>query len=230
MATRTRSDQQPARPGAAKTPARPAKAPARRVAQRARPLKAAAGSIAATTKELSGPQWVRRFAGSKAIADLEPAFRQSVDAFIGSIVAAGARVSISATFRPPQRMYLMHWSWRISRLEIQPADVPAMLGVDIEWNHGSLDDSIKAASAMVAAFGTVARPSLTSKHGDGTAIDMTIGWTGELAIKDARGRTMTIGSSPRSGMNPELIRVGATYGVVKARFSDDPPHWSNDGH
>jgi len=54
-------------------------------------------------------------------------------------------------------------------------------------------------------------------------------WTGVLSIRDARGRVVQIADLPRSGLNPALHRVGATYKVIKASFQDDP-HWSNDGH
>jgi hypothetical protein len=37
-----------------------------------------------------------------------------------------------------------------------------------------------------------------------------------------------IASGPRDGSNPELIKVGATFGVMK--LVSDPPHWSDDGH
>ena len=31
-------------------------------------------------------------------------------------------------------------------------------------------------------------------------------------------------------MTPELALCGRTYGVIKAVFAGDPPHWSEDGH
>ena len=45
-------------------------------------------------------------------------------------------------------------------------------------------------------------------------------------MPDSPHRTTT----PRDGMNEILATVGATYGVIKAAFANDPPHWSNDGH
>jgi hypothetical protein len=56
---------------------------------------------------------------------------------------------------------------------------------------------------------------------------MTITWQGNLRIVDAAGKTITIKSEPRNGTNKELVKVGATYGVVK--LPSDPPHWSDDG-
>jgi len=48
-------------------------------------------------------------------------------------------------------------------------------------------------------------------------------------IVEAGGAVRQIASGPRSGLNADLIQVGAGYGVIKAVFQDDP-HWSNDGH
>jgi hypothetical protein len=87
---------------------------------------------------------------------------------------------------------------------------------------------------MVNAYGmqnlSVA-PALASKHISGTAVDMAIGWAGDLTISRRDGRTVTITSQPRSGMNADLKTVGATYGVLKfVGGATDIPHWSDDGH
>jgi hypothetical protein len=50
------------------------------------------------------------------------------------------------------------------------------------------------------------------------------------AEDDANGTAKSIDSTPRTGMNADLIAVGATYGAIKATFAGDPPHWSTDGH
>ncbi|MNK29810.1 hypothetical protein D3C87_482120 [compost metagenome] len=231
MTAKTRSEAHPAPIGArkARTPLA-GKMREPKPAHRSSSLLRTRAGLLNATKQLSGPLWVARFPGSKSIDDLTPKFRMCVEPFVAAMVAAGAKVTISATLRPPERMYLMHWSWRISHSQVKPWDVPPMPGVDIEWSHGSLAESIQAAQAMVAAYSTVTKPSLTSKHGKGTAIDMTIRWKGELTVKNAHDKAVTITSSPRNGMNPDLVRVGESYGVIKAAFSDDPPHWSNDGH
>jgi hypothetical protein len=57
---------------------------------------------------------------------------------------------------------------------------------------------------------------------------MTIGWQGTLNIRDFDGKLHHISSTPRDGSNPELMAVGATFGVIK--LPTDPPHWSDDGH
>ena len=73
-------------------------------------------------------------------------------------------------------------------------------------------------------------PSLNSRHIEGNAIDMTIGWEGDLTIEDANGNEVQISSEPRDGMNEVLHVVGESYGVVKFHGGvRDRPHWSNDG-
>ena len=57
---------------------------------------------------------------------------------------------------------------------------------------------------------------------------MTIGWQGTPNIRDFNGQRHAISCCPQNGSNPELIAVGATYGVFK--LVSDPPHWSDDGH
>ena len=63
--------------------------------------------------ELSGPQWVARFPTGVSIADLAATFAAKVSNFVDAMRAAGAAVRISATFRPKERAYLMHWAWEI---------------------------------------------------------------------------------------------------------------------
>jgi hypothetical protein len=184
--------------------------------------------------EPSGRAWCVKFPGSTRTTDLIPSFRTACDNFIGAMRAAGAKVTISATYRPAERAYLMHWSWLIAREGSDPTQVPPMLGVNIEWVHhdaaGNVDmaSSRGAAEDMVTGYAMKHNASLTSNHIKKCAIDMTISWTGTLTIKNADGASVTITSTPRNGGNKELHAVGATYGVIK--LISDPPHWSADGH
>lgn len=189
-------------------------------------------AVANITNELSGAQWVSRFPGSASTSDLSGQFRSSVEAFIAALTQAGASVIVSATLRPPERAYLMHWSWKIVN-GASPSSVPGMAGVDIEWVHPTSTASVPAAQAMVNAFGMGSlgvAPALNSRHTQGSAIDMSISWRGDLSIVKANGTTEVISSSPRTGMNPTLHAVGAGYGVIKYQGSGlDRPHWSTDG-
>jgi hypothetical protein len=184
--------------------------------------------------ELSGVAWCSRFPGSSSTADLTAAFKNAAELFIGALRTAGATVAVTATYRPPERAYLMHHAWRISKQDVDPTTVPSMAGVDINWVHVDamgVPDRAKskaAALAMVNGYGMVFIAALTSRHTEKRAVDMTISWAGTLKIKNKNGETVSISTTPRDGMNTDLHAVGATYGVVK--LLSDPPHWSDDGH
>jgi hypothetical protein len=181
-------------------------------------------------KELSGAIWVSRFSTSRSTGDLEPAFANNVNRFISALKAAGASVSIAATYRPQERAYLMHWAWKIANGLVSAQNVPPMSGVEINWWHGNDADSRRAAQEMVNAYSIVAQPSLTSRHIERKAIDMSISWSGNLQIKKANGQSVLITSSPKDGTNRSLIEVGRSYNVVHYQPPEgDRPHWSVDG-
>jgi len=116
------------------------------------------GRTRRATGELSGSRWAERFRGSSSLRDLKGPFRDRAEAFVEALRASGASVTISATYRPPQRAYLMHWCWMIVKRNVDPATVPAMDGVDINWTHDdargnySRQASVNAARAMVEKF------------------------------------------------------------------------------
>jgi len=183
----------------------------------------------------SGPEWVNQFPESTSTNDLVEPFRSSVTRFLAALRAAGATVRIACTLRPPQRAYLMHYSFAIARQNLDPSTVPAMAGVDVQWaltgEHGSPDlaASRNAAEQMVRGYDIVFQPVLDSRHTEGKAIDMDISWQGDITIADAHGTPVKITTQPRTGAgNAHLQSVGAGYGVRK--LASDPPHWSIDGH
>ncbi|MFM0125911.1 hypothetical protein P0D73_45030 [Paraburkholderia sp. RL18-101-BIB-B] len=183
-----------------------------------------------TRTELSGPAWFARFPDTRSTAELERTFKTGVDAFIASLKTAGATVAISSTYRSIERAYLMHYAFSIAHDDVRPQDVPAQPGVDIQWDHGNDAASKRGAQEMVDAYGIVKEPTLHSRHTERKAIDMTILWKGTLTLTDGDGKKVTINSAPRNGMNSDLRKVGRTFGVIKALFAGDPPHWSSDGH
>ncbi len=188
----------------------------------------------------SGVAWVAQFPTSASVADCAPPFRARLTAFLAALRAAGATVSIAATRRPAQRAYLMHWCWAIVKAKADPQAIPPMDGVAIAWAHVDdqgeydADASLAAAQAMVDAYGMQnlnTAPALNSNHIAGTAVDMNISWPGTLTIARQDGSTVAIASLPRTGMNPDLRTVGASYGVMKfVGGATDMPHWSDDGH
>jgi hypothetical protein len=184
---------------------------------------------------LSGPQWASQFPTSSSTDDLAEPFRSNVNRFLAALRNAGATVSISATLRPPERAYLMHFSFAVARESLNPSSVPSMAGVDIQWVHPDaggnpdLAASRSAAQKMVEAYDIVFKPVLASRHTEGNAIDMDITWQGNLTISNAGGNAITITTIPRTGAgNAALQGVGAGFGVRK--LASDAPHWSTDGH
>jgi hypothetical protein len=133
----------------------------------------------------------------------------------------------------------MHWSYLIAKAGHDPRTVPPMAGVNIEWAHQdesgtySQENSRLAAQAMVNGYGINGLgtpPALVSRHTARLAIDMSIHWNGTLNIQNAAGNNISIASTPRTGMNPELHVVGASYQVIKYNQSGvDRPHWSDTG-
>lgn len=191
-----------------------------------------AGSLRAPkAPPLSGSAWwhanQHKFPNSTRVEDLEASFRTKVQEFLDALNAAGAQVEINSTRRHKDRAYLMHYSWQIAKGTIKPSKVPARAGVDIEWDHGHLGRSRAAAQDMVRLFDMAHNAALASRHISGTAIDMTITWTGTLSIAKKSGQTVALGAPRNGAENKQLHAVGATYGVKKLR--KDPPHWSSDG-
>ncbi|HAU4884635.1 TPA: hypothetical protein F3L15_11505 [Aeromonas hydrophila] len=176
---------------------------------------------------MSGEKWVSRYPTSKSIDDLELGFSNNVRKFISAIESAGGQVRISATYRPVERAYLMHYCWRIAKEGFAPDKVPKIQGVNIDWEHNNesgIPDkqaAIMAAKKMVAAYNIIYKPSLTSRHTEKKAIDMTITGVRGLFIKTNNGKLIEIKNSD------DLHRVGASYNVFK--LVSDPPHWSVDG-
>lgn len=179
-------------------------------------------TVSIPAKELSGAQWVDRFPGSASTSELTSNFRAKVDKFIAAINAAGGSVSISATYRPKERAYLMHYSSAIANEDIAADKVPVMSGVEINWVHPTPEASVSAATRMATKYGIAYPPVLVSRHSDKTAIDMTI--SGMIGKKISKADGISVEIKKLSDLNA----VGDTYGVIK--LVSDPPHWSEDGH
>jgi hypothetical protein len=180
----------------------------------------------------SGAEWweanQHKYPNSAEISDLAPAFATAASSFIRALEAAGATVVVAATRRNRLRAYLMHHSWRVANGDIAPARVPREPEVRIIWDHGNDGASRKAAKEMLDLFQIVYKPSLTSNHIFGTAIDMKIRWTEPITVTNARGREVLIDLPRNDATNTVLHAVGATYGVRK--LLSDAPHWSTNGH
>lgn len=193
-------------------------------------------AVVNVVNELSGAVWVPRFPAQNTTDHLTADFQAAVDGFIAALQAGGAEVRIANTFRPKERAYMMHWAHKIARNGVDPATVPAMDGVHINWVHPTLEQSVAGATAMVNGFGIQGLgintpPALNTLHGTGEAIDMSITWTGNITVANKDGSTVEVNTAPRTGMNTQLKEIGATYGVTKfVGGNSDKPHWSTTGH
>lgn len=173
--------------------------------------------------EPSGAAWCERFPTSTSINDLQPQFAEKVSDFIHTLESAGASVHVSATYRPAERAFLMHYCCKIADREILPVAIPKMAGVDIDWGHGGdLAAAVAGARAMKEGYGIAYPAALVSRHTQRLAIDMTVSWKGALTVRDARGVDHVCHAQQ------DLWPIGASYGVHK--LANDAPHWSSDGH
>ena len=188
--------------------------------------------------EKSGSHWVAwadaHARNSDQVSDLAAPFRDNVAAFVEALTVAGASVTVRTTRRSDKRAYLFHWSWMIGLGKCEASQASSMVGVDIQWDHGTEAASRAGASEMIAGFGLAVPPastnppSLQSKHISGNAVDMDIRWSGDLRVKTKDGGAVTIRFVPDVNVNTRLHEVGASYGVRK--LVTDAPHWSDDGH
>lgn len=154
----------------------------------------------------AGTYWVGQYPTSTDLGDLAEPFRSGVRAFLADLRSKGCTVQIRATYRPPERAYLMQVAWDIAHGALLPENVvPHDPPIPIRW-------TVEGARAMVAAYDLAVRPAGTaSRHCVRKAIDMTIhGWP------------------PGKTAERELWALGAKYGAIKLKT--DPPHWSSDGH
>ncbi|RDU59883.1 hypothetical protein CQA53_11180, partial [Helicobacter didelphidarum] len=194
---------------------------------------------------LSGKEWVKEYEDKSSIEDLSSPFKENVKDFLKAIDEAKKEVpkakitySISSTRRPYKRAVLMHYCHKVARNKITPQQAQIETqkeNIPINWIHtdssGNYSDKISRAKAldMVRAYNIAYPASLTSHHVRGNAIDITITWQSSFTIKDKTGEIHTI-DTPRNGAtNPDLRKVGKTYGV-KRTLEKDPPHWSLEGN
>ena len=158
--------------------------------------------------EPAGLIWCSRFPSSRSLDDLIQPFQDNVRRFNTAIESEGGIVEISATYRPPERAFLMHYCCMIVQGKMPADAVPPMAGVDIQWDLGSTQASIDAASAMMRGYGIVFPAALVSRHTQRRAVDQTI------TNFHLRGQA--------------LWDMGRGFGVIK--LVSDAPHWSDDGH
>jgi hypothetical protein len=198
-----------------------------------------------TKRQLSGGYWCDRFPGSTKVGALDSRFRPKVQNFLSALTKAKINYTITATKRPEQRAYLMHYAWRIWKGRIDPRFVEFREDVLINWAHkdasGNFDlaKSNLAAEEMVDGYGIRALevpPALNSTHVRGLAIDLKISWTASeenpIYLKYADGKTVKLTTSKNVSSVPPMIlrKVGESYGVIHTLGAKDPVHWSVNGN
>jgi hypothetical protein len=197
----------------------------------------------------AGAVWCSKFPTSIRTADLVDPFRSNVERFIQALKTAGANVSISATYRPSQRAYLMHFACIIAgyrdaqtgkRVQMLPEAVQDITtqwlkydwatdnvaeAIGIDWTCNGMRDRARfEAAEMCSAYGIVYPPALVSRHTQRSAIDMKITWDKTIDIRGGDGNIYVI----QPADNPRLWLAGKSFGVIK--LPSDAPHWSDDGH
>ena len=187
---------------------------------------AAATAAPASTATLSGAAWVAKFPASTSLDTLNDPFKTNTKDFVAAVKAGGAAVRISTTYRPDERAFLMHWSYKVAKGTVAASAVPAKAGIDINWVHPTEAASKAAAQAMIDGYDIVYAPAYPSNHSGKTAVDMYITWSGEITVKNKDGTDAKL-KAPGDNSNTALHAVGATYGVMK--LVSDPPHWSANG-
>lgn len=107
-------------------------------------------------KVKSGLYWVKwadtHAKNSTSLNDLDVVFQAKVRSFIKALEEAGIKVIVSATKRNEKRAYLFHWCWKLAQGKVAATGVPAKIGVDIEWNHGTEAASRLGAAEMVSGL------------------------------------------------------------------------------
>jgi hypothetical protein len=179
--------------------------------------------------ENSGVGWVARFPGSVDLDDLVEPFRSRVDGFLAALTEAGLPHQVLQTRRPKQRAYLMAWSYRIARQDLDPRAIDAFLDdVPISWVHydaygdADLAASKAAAEAMVAQYGIGSTgASERSRHIGGTAIDVRVDISTPKEVAMKNGTRLLVDSEAR------LTRVGRSFDIKRLGHSN---HWSLSGH
>ena len=179
-------------------------------------------------QRLVGPLWVEFKRASTSLEDLSFPFRNSAKAFAKAILDSGATIEIANTLRPPERVHMMHYAFRVAREGLAPQNVPPFSGIEVDWVHYTPTLSVKAAQELVDAYDIAYKPSLMSNHTIGRAVDWSVEWKKPIQIKDIDGNLVTI-DQPRNGFdNEDLWAIGEGYGVYK--LPPDAPHWSFDGY
>ena len=188
-----------------------------------------------TTMELSGAAWRAKATASGWVNDtnfasLDATWGPKAETFVTGLRSSGATVNVTAGLRHPKRAMLMHYAWTVSKGLATPAAANTACqaeGININWDHGDLTRSKAAAAELASAFSLVAKPSLTSNHIRGKAIDCNIS---NVPAKVTVGGTEYDAGPKGTGVQDEdkVDHVGQAVGVIWYG-AGDRVHWSHTG-
>jgi uncharacterized protein YcbK (DUF882 family) len=190
---------------------------------------AAPAPQAAAGDRLSGAHWVEKYKTEPTLDLLKDPFKGHISAFIEMLRSNRSRVAISATYRAPERAWLMHWAWMVARGKITYSKLNSISNpqkIDIVWDHGDEASSREAARAMVSGYHMAHVAALSSRHTEGRAVDITIRRLPEILKIDKKEWPIGVA---RADANEALWFIGEHLFSVK-KLATDPPHWSDDGH
>lgn len=185
--------------------------------------------------ELSGVHWRSKadslgWVNSTDLGDLDSSWGSKAKTFIDGLEDSGARVTINAGLRHEKRAMLMHYAWKVAHGQLSPEAATTACqagGININWDHGSLEASQAAAQSLVGAFGLVACASLTSNHIKGLALDLTIENVPDSVT--IGGQTFQTDQGAGGQCDEDKVdHIGEEFGVIWYG-SGDWVHWSKTG-
>jgi hypothetical protein len=165
-------------------------------------------------KTESSAEWTERYPESADIDDLDDKLSVGTENFINVVEDAGADVEIIRTLVPPERAYLMHWSYRIAKEGFNPDLVPYMEDVDIRWSHDDPKLSRQAAWEMVNSYAISdlkAPPALVSPYTLGQVISMSIRWFSPLTVNRHQDDEYIIEDFPFDATNPLILMLAQKH-------------------
>lgn len=188
-----------------------------------------------TTLELSGAAWRAKataagWVNDTNFASLDATWGPKAEKFVTGLRGSGATVNITAGLRHPKRAMLMHYAWTVSKGQATPETANTACqaeGININWDHGDLTRSKAAAAELSAIFSLRAKPSLTSNHIRGKAIDCNI--TNVPAKVTVDGTEYDSGPKGTGVYDEDKVdHVGKAVGVIWYG-AGDYVHWSHTG-
>ncbi|MDX9723503.1 MAG: M15 family metallopeptidase [Myxococcota bacterium] len=219
--------------GNAQAPAPVGNTPAPPTSNPQTPADTPAPATGAATKSGSHiPGWATQqgYVNSTNFGDLDATWGPKAETFVTGLRGSGASVNVTAGLRHPKRARIMRTAWDLAGGAVNVATAnadSAAAGVAVDWDHGNAAASRTKAAQTKSAFGLVARPSLTSNHIAGKAIDMSI--QNVPANLTVGGRAFQARARSGGTLDESKVKhIGDAFGVIWYG-PGDYVHWSHNG-